>query len=223
MHQRGLPVVCIDTCVWLDFFRGRVAAKRARDELDALQQSMAKSFVVAIPDQVQIEYNRNKRAVLSEYAATLRNTSDSVEKYIEDFKEVASPTQISLRGDYEQHVLNRYVNYVDAAFCRCVVFKIEQVHYARGARRSCEIRAPAASKRGRSTADCVIIESFFPFVDMLRARGYKNNAYFLTSNTADFSDSQKSDEVHADLKGEFSRLGISYESVLPRFLNRNSF
>lgn len=221
--DKRLPVACVDTCVWLDFFRGRVPSSEIRTNMRLMSHLMGTSFIVAIPEQVKREYIRNKASVSDGFVLALKKVSAAVDKFMDDFRELCYPRQISLSGNFDQHILNRYVKFVDDAITNSIVYEVESSHYAKGALRSCTCLAPAAEKQGRSTADCVILESFLSFVENLRSRGYNQNAYFLTSNTADFSDPQKSDEVHPDLKGEFSRLCICYETVLPRFLNRERF
>lgn len=223
IRNKQLPVACVDTCVWLDFFRGRVPSSEIRTNMRLMSQLMGTNFIVVMPEQVKKEYIRNKAGVSAGFVSALKQASAAVDKFMEDFRELCDPRQLSLRGNFEQHIVNRYVKFVDDAIANSIVYKVELSHYAKGALRSCTCLAPAAEKQGRSTADCVILESFLSFVQELRSQGYNEHAYFLTSNTADFSDSQKPDEVHADLRVEFSQLGISYESVLPRFLNRNSF
>ncbi len=221
--NKRLPVVCIDTCVWLDFFRGRVESSVTRSNMRLMLQRMGTNFIVAIPEQVKKEYIRNKSRASDEFVLALRRTGEAVDKFMDDFREVCDPRQISLRGDFEQHILNRYVNCVDGAITNSIVYEIESLHYAQGALRSCACLAPAAKKQGRSTADCVIVESFLSFVQELRSQGYKENAYFLTSNTADFSDPNRSEDVHADLKADFDRLMICYETKIMRFLNLKGY
>ena len=221
--DKCLPVACVDTCVWLDFFRGRVESSVVRSNMKLMLQLMGTNFIVAIPVQVKREYIRNKSRVSDAFVLELKKASESVDKFMDDFRELCDPRQLSLRGNFEQHILNRYVKYVDDAIANSIVYGVESSHYAKGALRSCKCLAPASEKQGRSTADCVIVESFLSFVQELRSQGYNKNAYFITSNTKDFSDPNRSEDVHADLKTEFDKLMICYETKITRFLNRKGY
>lgn len=218
----NLPVVCIDTCVWLDFFRGRQPAASVRKLLQDFKTLVGVLFLVVIPEQVQVEYNRNKGTARNSYERTLRYAAENYNKLLLDFQEVMGSALPNMTGDFATFVENRYVFPVDKILKSVMVMEPAQVDYAKGAQRACLQKAPSAEK-GKSIADCVIVESFMSLVDVLRAQGYKRKAYFVTANTSDFSDPTNPVMVHPDLQSDFNRLQIVYETNMSKFVYQKSY
>lgn len=217
-----LPLVCVDTCIWLDFLRGRFNSSRARDGIEKLRCFNNKDFRIVVPSQVLVEYNRNKGGRMAEYASILKGISSDFNKYLEDIKERNFPGLTTLREDYMDFIKNTYESSVNKLFDAIIVYKVTEDMYKKGAIRSCERLGPAA-RRGSSAADSVIVESFIELVDKLRSLGFQLTSYFLTSNTNDFSDPRNKELIHPDLKDEFNNKNINYFSDFLRFINLGKY
>jgi hypothetical protein len=68
----------------------------------------------------------------------------------------------------------------------------------------------APNHRGNQYKDCVVIESNFELVKILRARGYKEKVVFLTTNVGDYGAERGTIKVHPDLANDFTSLAIEY-------------
>lgn len=221
--QLDVPVACVDTCAWLDLFRGRMPAKNAREAIKMLRDRNKQDFVLAVPEQVKDEFIRNKELAQHEYEKCLSAVANGFNDKREDFEDIYSRKFLELRGDFVTHVLNSYVHKVeDLLMNDSLIYGLTERLHAKASMRSCARKAPSADA-GKSVADCVIVESFFYLVDLLRTSGYKRNAYFITSNKRDFSDVGDPEKIHKDLELEFIKYGIEYVTSLQEFVHRPKF
>lgn len=222
VKKRNLPIACLDTCVWLDFLRGRYEAKQARDLFAKLKCRSGIDFTIVIPDQVQIEFKRNKDEAVYGYVSQLKEISTLFAKFHEDFLDAIDPTLVLLNGDFDQAVRSCYELPVMALLNSSVIYKPLSGHYEAAGLRSCLRKAPS-KRRSSSSADSLIVESFIGLVANLRSSGFSHNAYFVTVNTSDFSDEKDKLAIHGDLDAEFTHNGIQYVCDSRRFIHMKAY
>lgn len=220
--SKALPIACLDTCVWLELIRGRLSAKESQDLYLKLKALIGKKIDIVIPNQIQVEFNRNKGDVVRGYVSTLNRISKEYEKYHSDFLQCIDPTLILLNGDFQAYIASRYEFPVENLLNSSTIFTPLPGHYEASSQRACLRIAPSKRKQS-SSADSLIFEAYVGLVAQLRASGWRNGSYFVTLNTSDFSEPAKPDLPHPEISSELNLNKIEYFSNLQKFVNKKSY
>lgn len=211
------PLILPDTCALLDVLR---LTPRARDSdyarraikalrmLKTLAGESPPRVVIATPDAVNSERNRNQGVVEAEVSAHLEKlqTAYSLALQCTDFSNpVKSFPSVLVAA---QLLKDELMTFLECSFQLAAhkdsVFKAY--------RRNLEMRPPA--RQGENSIDCVIFEDVLAVAQELRMLGVNTPIYFVTSNVKDYFDgSIPKEQITEDLHGLQVELCTSWEAV----------
>lgn len=209
--SRDLPVLCLDTCVFLDIIRDvtrdSISIHNVKASMDLLLKAeIEEKIVVLMAPQVRDELLANEKNVEDDLVNSLEKFKGRVEKVNDIASAFGADGQISIAHldghvDRAKNVLDRWKN------ISYLVPQYDSV-LARAFRRVSLSITPA--RKGKdSMKDCVVTETYLDIADELRKSGLKAPIVFSSSNTKDYLDSKK---LADDIAKDFSLYGIQYSS-----------
>lgn len=211
--QANVPVLCLDTCSLLDVVRDPFRetsqphdAAAAAALLQALE--VGPSLVSLLAEQVQLELGGHLADVTAEAERGMRKLRAHVAR-VDGLVRAFGGTASTDLSAWDQHlatassVAKRWIQASTAAPQSPSVPN-------RAYLRVMHVRAPA--RKGKdSLQDCVVLETYLEAVVELRRNGLATPVVFLSSNTADYSESPtKKSQLHPELIPEFAALNMQY-------------
>lgn len=218
LTEKPGPVVCIDTCVYLDFF-DYALEPHIQDAFLKLEGLIDRREIYLVsPSVVVEEYGKNEKNSVDRLRGTVRRVVEQTrsvrclflmlgagdtQEPLPHFLDESRCLRLlgELRGRVEG-LLKRSQEFVVTAECEPLAFR----------RMKLGIR-PA--QRGKdSLGDCLITEGLLALVRGLRAGGFEAPISFVSSNVKDYADVR--DRLHPDLEPDFAALSIDYYSHISR-------
>jgi hypothetical protein len=210
----ALPLLLPDTCSLLDLMRDparddiRPANAKAAQRILKRATKIPASLLLSFPEQVLKELADNQEKIREETQNKISKLNEALKQVSQAFAVHDLPLQ--LNGlDLRVH------NFPDAAdkFVQNIISTAVKFHPTEETMRKVMARISqslAPNHRGGQYKDCIVIESNFELVRVLRARGHDKKIVFLTTNVSDYSAGRGSIGVHPDLAAEFEALKIEY-------------
>jgi hypothetical protein len=216
--EKPKPVVCLDTCVYLDFF-DYALEPHIQDAFLKLEGLANRGEIYLVtPSIVVDEYDRNVKNSMDRLRGTVKRVIEQTRSIRSLFFMLgASDPQESLPhyldesgykrllGDLQKRVerlLKGGHVFAVTAECEPLAFK----------RMKFNIR-PA--QRGKdSLGDCLITEGLLELSRSLRVSGFAASVSFISSNVNDYADVR--DRLHPDIEPDFGALSIDYYSHISR-------
>ena len=209
--NKGLPILCLDTCSILDTMRDptrkELRVHEHQSSLALLEEAEANnSLCVLIADQVYEEFLFHVDEIQKEAERALNKFMLQMER-VDSLVNVhgsSGGVNSSHWRDHVQRSRDLAKRWID------VGFRIERSNdiMSRAALRSSRAITPA--QRGKdSIKDCIVLETYFDYVRCLREIGLTSVAVFCSSNTRDYTDVGSS-EIRQDIGSEFDGLGLRY-------------
>ena len=221
VRKADLPVFCIDTCIWLDFFRGRRRAEEIKDLIKELDSGIGCNYSIVYPEQVVKEYSRHKSNVREEFRRIFLDMRKTYSEYLDDLRKYISPTLVEIKSDFNDLILNEYIMPIERVMKKGIEYELTDDIYVKGAKRSCSRIAPSINKDD-STADSVILESFYDFAKRLRDAGFTKDIVFITANIKDFGAPGGNGAVHQDIDTDMKKLNAICSFDLKAVLGKYS-
>lgn len=206
----------IDTSVWLDI----VKDQRLDPVLVAIEELIRDGTIsLIVPEQVLFEFDRNKERVKDSRKASLVS---AVKRFRETLGQIASAEErdqaynmvnglqhkLSLTVDTSENVITR----IFTLMAEAPVIPTSDAVKLRAADRSLAKTAPCHMTKN-SIADAIILEAYLETLG--EDRDPEARAYFITSNTTDFSDPMADKRLpHPHLSPHFSSPKSGYSTQI---------
>lgn len=206
----GAPLLFIDTCSLLDIVRGqrdaftRDQATAAVTIIDLIEGG---KLLLVLPEQITNEMADNFRGVQKDGTKSIRALNDRVRQMHEimmAFGGTGPAIVLPAPADYENlagAILARYL-------AKSSIAGTTKSATHKAAQRVITATAPAASGK-QSYKDCLVLESCLEVLSAARLLGFGADAYFLSSNIAEYGDAAKK-TLHPQLATEFSVHGLDF-------------
>jgi hypothetical protein len=212
--RSALPLLLPDTCSLLDLMRDPARedihpanAKAAQRLLRQAAESPV-NLSLCLPEQVLKELADNQGMIREETQKKIAKTNEALKRVSEAYAVHGLSLQmtgVDLRAHDFPSIANQFVEDIKSA---AVKFQPTDETMRKAMARIAHGLAP--NHRGGQYKDCIVIESNFELVRVLRARGFEEKVVFLTTNVSDYSAERGTIKVHADLVAEFETLQIEY-------------
>jgi hypothetical protein len=190
--------IIIDTCVWI------VLAKEPNlyDLLETLKTILDKNnFVLVLPKSVKIEFERHRGQIEVDWNNKCKRLISGMKDGRKHFPDYAEDL-LKLHNDIQNALANpnSYVEnnlkLVDALFEQAMPMNnCSELMLAEAAKRVFNRTAPALNSRSSSVGDCLLWSTV---LESLK----KGDVWFCTDNKHDFSQGDRYDLPHEDLKQE---------------------
>jgi len=214
------PVVCLDTCVYLDFF-DHALESYIQDAFLKLEGFVDRGDINLVsPSVVVEEYDRNVKN-------SLDRLRGSVKRIIEQTNSIRSLFFALGAADPQESL----PSYMDESGCLRLLGDLQE-RVRRMLKGSHVFEVPVAcepsafnrmkfnirpAQRGKdSLGDCLITEGLLELVRRLRVGGFAAPVLFVSSNVKDYADVR--DRLHPDLEPDFADLSIDYYRHISRAL-----
>ena len=206
-----IPVLCLDTCVVLDILRDparkdmRVHEHEASLALLSAAQS-GTTLETLVAEQVSREFQDNVEQVQKDARRSIEALTRQFDKLnaLVSLYGTLRPFDLAHWKDHDQ----RSRSTAERWFQVSTTVRQTSNTIPNAFLRLNQARTPA-SRGKQSMKDCVILETYLDHIQSLRARGWNATAVFVSSNTGDYADADKT-TIKDDIKGEFQSLGIEY-------------
>ena len=211
------PLLCLDTCVYLDVLNRAFSGQQVLNELDRYECLHSRSaFHPIVPAIVATEYNRNIETVTDRAKQTIRAAAAAWSGLRPVMQQSTPGTAITDMDPAKAVAAIDYLATRSATFLGYALsIETDDSVHARASRRECAGIRPA--QRGKdSIGDCLICETLLALTKALRANRFIPPVIFVSTNIHDFADANPGmrGRVHPDLASDFAALNIQYESVL---------
>lgn len=218
LTEKPKPAVCLDTCVYLDFFDYALES-HIQDAFLKLERLVDHGEVYLVSPSIVVE----------EYDRNIKNSMDklrgSVKRVIEQTKSIRSLFFVLGTADPQEPL----PHYLDERACLSLLDDLQKrvERLLKGCHvftvpTECEPLAFNRMKfnirpaqRGKdSLGDCLITEGLLELVRRLRSRSFAPPISFVSSNINDYADVR--DRLHPDLESDFTTVTIDYYSHISR-------
>jgi len=215
------PVVCLDTCVYLDIIRRATSGQQLLTEMARYEDLVSQGvFVPVMPSIIADEYARNIDGVTAEAKNTMRDAVESWNGLQPVTRQAAGGVTIPVMDRRAADTAVEFLKTKSKSLLDLAVLVDPGSQIDSNViQRQSVVKRPA--QRGKNSfGDCFICETVLALAAALRAAGSPSPIYFVTSNKTDFGDERPGMQAHAhpDLVPEFGALGINYEPVLAAML-----
>ncbi len=207
------PVVCLDTCIFLDILRSmkRENAQILEHVLRILQT------VATAPDRLQIvitsltriEWTQNHSDVLiKETSQELSDLDKCISRVHATWDSLGSPLPNRAPRYHDPSLPQKLKGLAESLLS----IAMELDEDADCVRRALDrVKTKTRPSEGGAIKDSIHLEHFLDLSRRLAARGFTEPRVFVSSNTADFSlDRNKADRPHPDLVGDLSTAGLEF-------------
>jgi len=217
------PVLCLDTCIYLDILRSSASAQQILNVLERYEKLLAQdAFIPIAPSIIAQEYARNVEHVTNSIRKSIDKTVKEWNGLLPLMSVVSGSAAIPTM---DRTVAMKAIDHLNAKsesllHAALPIEPDSQIESSVSRRQSMSIR-PA--KRGKdSFGDCMICETVLALTAALRSIGFGQDVYLVTSNKEDFGDERPGMQgrAHPDLVRDFATNSISYEPVLAAMLWR---
>lgn len=208
---RAHPIIFIDTCTILDLTarnlrEDKFSMSHARAAMDIIRLAKTGKLTNVLPEQVLIEYRDN----VSEAEAKSIGLVAQMNRQMPELIGIMRAYEHGVPGYFEVAVdtfTAAFSVVMDALMAASITFRTTDAAKLRDSDRVIDRRAPASSTK-QSFKDCLILESCFETLDAARALGFSNSAFFLSSNTSEYT--YESKKLRSDLIAEFEAHKLNY-------------
>ncbi|POD96799.1 hypothetical protein BV924_02655 [Pectobacterium odoriferum] len=209
----NLPVLCLDTCVFLDLIRDvtrdSILVHNIKAGVDLLSKAEANnSVIVLMAEQVKLELSDNEQSVEDELTTSLSRFKSRVKKVSDIVSAFGFNGELSI-DNLDGHV-SRAKNILER-WKRISYLVPQNTAIVNSAYRRVSLSITPARKGKDSMKDCVVTETYLDISRELRELGLTAPIVFSSSNTKDYFISNK---LADDLATDFSRYGIQYSTGL---------
>jgi hypothetical protein len=206
------PVVCLDTCIFLDILRSM-----KRDKTDILEHARRILETIATaPDRLQIvitsliriEWTQNHPDVLSK--ETTRELSDldkRISRVHAIWNSLGSPLPNRAPRYHEPSLLANLRNLAESLLSNAMELDEDPECIRRALDR---VKTKTRPSQGRAINDSIHLEHFLEVSRRLAAQGYAEPRVFVSSNTSDFSHEKKADDPHPELVDDLATAGLEF-------------
>lgn len=213
------PVILLDTCNLLDLFRRDSAERKPRApaaeiriaaELVWTMSTRVDAIHLVVPELVPLEFADHADRIESEFDGWLA-FHDENQQWL---AEAAAALGIRLGAAPTVHPLGIHSGcrgLADDLLARAIVLDRDQVTLDRAIRRLINKVRPSHKKEVK---DSMNLEQALEFCNQLRSRGFSDPVAFISSNKNDFAASSTSNQVHPDLRDNFSAVSMDYFTCL---------
>jgi hypothetical protein len=207
----GRPVLMIDTCSILDVMRDptretlRIHERQAG--LDLLAAAEGGTLAGVVAHQVTLEFAEHDDSVQDEAARALKKLRGQIDRVNQLSAILGAPGPLDLTH-LDDHVA-RTRNIVGRWLTQLIPYKPDANVLEKAIARMNGNIAPA--RRGKdSSKDCIVLETYLQFADMLRTEGLTAPIVFLSSNTREYL--TDSNVLKIEISNDFAPLKIDYAS-----------
>ncbi|UAY91385.1 DUF4935 domain-containing protein [Pectobacterium polaris] len=209
----NLPILCLDTCVFLDLIRDvtrdSILVNNIKAGVDLLSKAEAhNSVIVLMAEQVKLELSDNEQSVEDELTTSLRRFKSRVKKVSDIVSAFGFNGELSI-DNLDGHV-SRAKNILER-WKRISYLVPQNTAIVTSAYRRVSLSITPARKGKDSMKDCVVTETYLDISRELRELGLTAPIVFSSSNTKDYFISNK---LADDLATDFSRYDIQYSTGL---------
>jgi hypothetical protein len=209
------PVVFLDTCSILDVIRSGFRSGIQADLVLAARrlvhraQEIPNSIWIALPEQIEREWNDNSQKVKDELIAVISQTEQQSTR-LAAIAGLLVPTErisrLLLPSKLEDHIFT-----VAQELTRSAQLIAEDGGCIRRAHTRLVRGIAPASGSKQQYKDCVVIEHCLELCALLRAQGFGERLIFVSSNSADYG---KPGRAHPPLDIELQAVKLEYVANL---------
>lgn len=223
-----MDYLILDTNIYINLCLRRADSVTAPC-LDALKKLLDENRLrIVLPEIVKIEFMRNIKP-------EFESSQNFIKTVINNIDKIVLPHNITsaLRKQTTSHlrkILSKFENMNVQQQIEPVIAIMDHKNtdviqtteklLIHTIKRVIERRAPAHNKNKRSEADCLIVEAILSYFSKVKD---SNKVFFVTDNKSDFSDPNKSSELHPDLQHSFSKANIHYNPHLAKILKEHFY
>lgn len=209
LAQRGLPVLCLDTCSILDIMRDptrdTMRPHEARAALDVIAAAEAGLIACLVARQVEIEFRDHDQAIQDETTGAIEKLRSRTLRTVEFSGVFGRAVNLSL--DHLDDYAVRARSAIERLLQVAIMVEPAPDAHAKAFARVNAARAPA--RRGKdSSKDCLVYETYIEVVAALRREGLAGPIVLVSSNTTEY---RQGGAVHPDIEAEFAPIGLSYQ------------
>lgn len=205
----GVPVLCIDTCSILDMMRDptreTVKPHDRQAGIDLVAAAEAGKLACLMAEQVASEFADHDQPVQDEATRNLVRVRDQIQRINQLSAVYGAPGVVRL-NHLDDHVA-RARNVVGRLLARLGTVTPSASIPAKAFARMNAALPPA--RRGKdSSKDCLIYETYFEAIKVLRRAGVTTPIVFLSSNTNEYL--TESNILKPEIAAEFAGLSVNY-------------
>jgi hypothetical protein len=215
------PVALLDTCAILDAIRAPVrdaipsAVVDAGIALTRKATETPRALWPVVVEDVWLEYDAHRSTVTAEVERDIAKRAARIEQLRATASVLApeftwQPTELD-----RMRLHTRLHTAADALVGASLLLAHDTSLMNRAARRVMAAHAPSAKGKDE-LRDCLIVEQYLALATALRASGFSQPIFFLSSNSTDYGAAPR---ARAPLDGEFVALGIEFVSNLAWLLS----
>ncbi len=219
LAQPHVPVMLLDTCVFIDLFRGdekrivrRVPVEEVQVALELMDlvSSRPNAVHLYVPELVPHEYldNANKeQTVLNGWIEAMGESQEWLAKAAASFGYLQQPFPVAQQFSLDKN-LRDLADRLLGAFHE---LDRDQGCLNRAVARLIDKRRPS---HRNMVKDSMNLEQCLELSRQLQAVGFKKPRVWVSSNTGDFADNTSASQPHADLQSEFASAGLLFFTSL---------
>jgi hypothetical protein len=209
----NVPVLLLDTCIFLDTIRAieRRDAKRieaAKLVLNECSTSPPRCIIV-VSSIVQVEWDQNVQSVIDEARKHISWLQESADHF-QDACRLLGHSNVFSPPDYESYDLPQVLFGLSEAILKAAIC-IDDNSQSKLRAFQRVVRKTPPSQKGKEIKDCTIIEDYFELSRLSRIAGFQKNLVFCTSNTSDYG---KPGDQHPDFAAEFAATSLKFTTNL---------
>lgn len=208
------PVAFLDTSVYLDFFNNALEKVSQDNFLKVEAMVKRREINLLVPEIILEEFRRNQEVVrkrlenrireVIEQSLGLRRLHSNFGDFDQDERE---PLPRFLESAPSTHLAQVLSDRIEGLLSAGITFTLSEIVIGRAYKRMRDAIKPA--RRGKdSLGDCEITETLIEVAGNLRGRDFTAPIIFVSSNTSDFADIDKS--LHPQIASDFTPLKIDY-------------
>lgn len=213
IRTKALPVLFIDTCIFLDIIRTPVRDTIKADTISKaktlLNLSTNKEIWLVTSKTVQDEWYGNVAAVVEEVEREILKLEQKRIHFLSAAKASTGSQFVHGQNLNALNLEQELKSLSEAFLAECMIIKPQDSHMVQAMNRVKQNRPPA--KRGKAEAkDCEIYETFLHLCKDLRGNSFEEKLLFVSSNTHEYSDSNS-----GGIQPELTPYNGKYISNLP--------
>jgi hypothetical protein len=206
------PVVCLDTCIFLDILR---CIKRDKTEIVEHIRKILETIATA-PDRLQtvitslirIEWMQNYPDVLiKETRQELSDLDKRISRVHATWNSLGSPLPNRAPRYHEPSLPENLKNLAESLLSNSMELAEDSDCIGRALDR---VKSKTRPSKGGAIKDSIHLEHFLELSRRLAARGFTEPRVFVSSNTSDFSLDSKADILHPELVSDLSAAGLEF-------------
>ena len=210
------PVLCLDTCVFLDVIR---TVSRGRSELLPAVKKLLE-FLAVTPDRVQVlitslvalEWKQNVVTVKAETAKWLTETDGRVTEIYRAWDRIGKPLPGQSPIYNKPALLEELAELAKSLIDNAMVLKEDDACVSRALGRVKSKRRPSHTKEVK---DSIHFEHYLDLSRQLHAAGYGEPRMFVSTNSTDFWTDKSTSSPHPELVPDLIAAHLTFFGGLP--------